>query len=1151
MTPNKSKPAILPVCLALLFLVVQSAAAQAVYGTIRGSVVDASGLVIVGAKVSAANQNTREVRVVSTNESGEFVIPSLIPGPYTVTAEAQGFKKYEKTGVNLTTQERLDVGPLAMQVGAVTESVVVTAEATPVQTASSERVALVTGRQMEELPILSRHISAFMRMIPAAVEQYGSDDYAWQTDGTSPTPHLGGINAKYNSLALDGISLIEDGSDGWPNAHVNPDAIAEVKVLVNNYQAEYGRNGGAAVNMVTKGGTQDFHGAAYTFWRHEQFNSKNFFENYRGDQKQRDRYRMYGYNVGGPVYLPGKFNTNKDKLFFFWSQERIRSKGSESQQRTVPTDLERAGDFSQTLDTGNNMPIINDPLTQAPFPDNKIPTTRFNQQSAKLLTIFPAANFFDRAISGGNYNFKTDALPTENRNDEYILRLDYNVSDKLRTYFRGIRYIRQQEHPWDVMFPTWAGINVTDDYRTIGGVLSASYTVSPTLVNEFSFGAKGHKRYTTDYDETALNKFTRSALSFTVGQFHPEINPLDLLPRLNFGGVPNAANLNFDGRFPMKAMYQDYSLTDGLTKVWHSHTLKFGLDFKYTTTKNGDSGTFAGNFYFDRSTTNPLDSGWAYANALLGNFYAYQESTSRPRQFDYTRTLEWYAQDNWRVNKKLTLDYGMRFSIRWPDWVPTGEVAAFDPQTWNASSRPVMYQPVLNGAGQRVGQNPLTGELVPAVMIGGLVPDSGNFVNGMVVGTDANYPRGFRENQGIDLGPRFGFAYDVKGDGRTAIRGGFGISVFTAEDSYLRGMVGNPPIQFTPTIYYGTVASLLNSGSTYFPTSVSGLARSGENQSFYNFSLSVQRDIGMGTVVDVGYVGTMGRHLTMGQNINQIPYGARFDPANQDPGYTTARSLPDNFMRPYLGYGGVNITQNGGTSSFHSLQAQAHRRMSRGLELDVVYVWSKTMDYSGSYPLYLARSFNYGKSDLDRTHNLKLAWVYQVPSLRGRVNSKLAWALFDNWQIAGMASFISGSPWGVGFSTTDGADLYGGGDGGRIIVLDKAALPHGERSFTRWFDPTVFARPATGDVGNAPKDIFRGPGINSWDVGIKRAFTIHESRQIEFRMDSYNFFNHTQFSSVNNSARFDTAGNQTNTQLGWVNGARAPRRMQAQLRFRF
>jgi hypothetical protein len=1123
------------------------ALAQAVFGVIRGTVVDSSGLSVVAAKVTVVNQNTRETRTLSSDTSGDVVFPALIPGPYTISVEASGFKKFEKKNLLLSAEERLDAGQLKLEIGQVTESVSVSEMSTPVQTASSERSATISGSEVATLPILSRNISSYMRLLPGAVEQggVGSDNYTWQTDPTAPMPTVSGVSAQFSSLSHDGISITEDGSQGWPNGHVNPDAIAEVRILLNNYQAEYGRNGGSVVNMITKSGSQNFHGSGYTYFRNEEFNAGQFFDNQRGLPKARDRYHLYGYTIGGPIYIPKKFNTAKSKLFFFWSQELTGSTGSQSSQVTTPTQIERNGDFSQT--TG--VTSIKDPTTGSAFPGKVIPANLINPLTQKLLNIFPMPNALNTAITRGQYNYTTPQESIDFTLDEITARTDYNVSDKFRIYFRGQKYASGKTYPWTQAFPAWADVNLTDQYRVLSGVISASYVFSPSLVNEFSIGSKGHKREMADPDPTALAKLTRSGAGVTaLGQFHPELNPLGILPAMSFGGVVNAASLSYDGRFPLEAVYADYSVVDGLTKVYKSHTFKVGVDMKFIYTKNGDSGNFGGSFSFQTDTNNPLDSGYAYANALLGNFRTYTESTSRPRQFDYSRIVEWYAQDTWKVVKRLTLDYGMRFTIRWPDWNPLGQISGFDPTLYNAAQAVTLYRPVLNSAGVRVALNPLTNQLAPAVLIGAEVPGAGNPANGMVSGTDPNYPRGLMNNQGVEFGPRFGFAYDVFGDGKTAVRGGFGMNTFAAEDSVMRNLTSNPPTQYNPTIIYNNVTSFLGAAGVISPGSVSGLARSGENPAYYNFSFGVQHKIPLNTVLDVAYVGTLGRHLWENQNLNTLPYGTNFLSQNIDP--TTARAYTNTFLVPYIGYNQVNIRENGGTSNFHSLQVQALRRYAKGIELQAVYTWSKYMDYTGSFPVFQPRSWLYGESGDDRTHNMKLAWVWDFPHFNLWGNKVLR-TVANGWNLSGIASFISGSPSGIGFSTTNGVDLTGGGDGNRINVIGNPVLPKDQRTFNRFFDPTVFSEPVKGIVGNAGRNLYRGPGINSWDIAMKREFRVHEKMRAVFRMDTYNAFNHTQFSSVNSTAQFDANGNQVNAALGTVNGARASRRSEASIRLTF
>jgi hypothetical protein len=325
--------------------------------------------------------------------------------------------------------------------------------------------------------------------------------------------------------------------------------------------------------------------------------------------------------------------------------------------------------------------------------------------------------------------------------------------------------------------------------------------------------------------------------------------------------------------------------------------------------------------------------------------------------------------------------------------------------------------------------------------------------------------------------------------------------------------------------------------------------------SVYNYSLNVQQDIGFDTVVSVAYVGNVGRHLLQNRNLNTLPYGTRFQPWAQDP-TSPGRPLPDTFLVPYTGYQAISALENSGISNYNSLQVTANRRFSRGFQFGGAWTYSKTMNYSdgpANMPVYRdAHSFLYGKAGFDQTHILVLNFTYDVPKLGRLIPNSFGRALLDNWQLAGFGSMASGFPSGVGFTTVDNADITGGGDGNRINVNGVAQLPFGERSYSRWFDPTVFSRPARGDLGNAPKDVYRGPGMNSWDISVFKNFPVFsEFRLLQFRAEFYNIFNHTQFSSVDSTARFDAAGNQINTRLGQVTGARSPRVIQLALSFKF
>jgi hypothetical protein len=402
-----------------------------------------------------------------------------------------------------------------------------------------------------------------------------------------------------------------------------------------------------------------------------------------------------------------------------------------------------------------------------------------------------------------------------------------------------------------------------------------------------------------------------------------------------------------------------------------------------------------------------------------------------------------------------------------------------------------------------------------------------------------------------------GFGYDLRGNGKTAIRGSFGIFYNTRNTGNTNWTASrNPPLQFNPTIFYGNLGTLLQSSTNLFPSSVQGFAQDVKTPRLYSYTIGVQRDIGWNTVVDAAYVGTKGRHLLNVQNINTVPYGARFLPANQDP--TRANTaLPDNFFRPYPGYGDITFFGNIGRSDYDALQVQANRRFAHGFQFGVAYTLSKTKDYAStdtaSLPLYQNfDDWSYALANFDQTHVAVINYTWDLPDASHVWHNKVVGALLDNWQLSGITAFASGIPSGVTLTTADSFDFSGGGDGTGVTVNGDPTLGSGDRSLDRWFDTSVFARPVRGQIQKIPRDVIRLPGIHVWDVTIFKNVPLGKAaRYLQLRWEAYNVFNHTQFNGVDTTARFDAAGNQTNANFGRVTSTRAPRTMQASVRFVF
>ena len=1132
---------------ALLMSLMPSLLAQQITGSISGVVKDAQQAVIAGAKVTLTSTLQGSSREVSTSNDGSFVFTPVQPGAYRLSIEAAGFKKFEQTDLRIFANDRILLGDIALSVGAVTESVTVEATATVIQAQSAERSGVITGKQVVDLALTSRNFL----------------DLAKVTSGVVYTGGLGGIQANgnrgnTNNLAVDGVTDVDTGSNGGTLATVNPDMIAEFKLITNSQQAEFGRSSGAQINVVTKSGGQDFHGTGYIFHRHEGLNANTWRNNMEGRARGLYRYNFAGYNIGGPVFIPGKFNKNKDKLFFFIGQEWQNQLAPNGLRNVlVPTELERKGDFSKTVESNGSPVTIRDPLTGNPFPGNVIPANRLSADGVKILNFYPMPN---NVGTDPGFNYSTQ-VPDRFPRREDIYRGDYNITDKWRLYSRLIWNKSTQ----DKAYGQWnADYNIPFAPMNFGTpgwsfITNVTTVINPTLTNEFIFGTSKNRLNIDPVDDT----FNRSNLNLSYKMPFTDADTLGLVQNWRYN-VPNAPFTGFNGT-PFRNFNHTYDFTDNMAKIISSHTFKFGI-YLHKSLKDQTAFTSVnGNIWFDRDGQNPGDTNWAFSNAILGNYQRLQQSNVVLNGEYRSWNAEWYVQDNWRVNSKLTLDYGIRFYWIQPQYDQALQTSSFNPGLVDAKNQAVLRQPYRDPAtGLVVSRNPLTGEIGPRALIGSIINTGGSsfvgplYANGMGRAGLNDYPKGLINDRGIHYAPRVGLAYKLMD--KTVIRAGAGIFYDRFQGNPVFDMLPNPPSTVTPTFYYGNLANIPSSSDgIFFPAFVRGFDRAGQVPTTYNWNFTIQRELPAGILFDIGYVGSQSTHQIYRVDLNALPFGSAWLPENQDPTNANPKfdgttTKPQNLYRPYSGYDGIQKIGFGASSNYHSLQMNVNRRLGKNLIFNVAYTWSKVMgvasgDGDTTHPTNTLMA-QYGPLSYDRQHNLVFAYTYDLPKfIKGdSAGEKFLKYIVHDWQISGITSMVSGPPDSIGFSVAGiGGSEYNrritGSEtvGPRIVYTGNAQLGRDTRDLNRWVDANVLALPQKGSVGlDSSVRPIRRPGDHNWDISVFKNIPVKgESRFIQLRLEMFNAFNHARFNDFNRSATFNaTTGKVTNlpTALGGTGG---------------
>jgi hypothetical protein len=1139
MSPRGSLAAASLLILLIVALLSSGAVAQVTSGTIFGRITDPSGAVVPNAKVTAESKAIGVSRTTTTNTSGDFVFPNMPPATYILMAEAQGFKKLQVAGVVLSAADKLNAGVLALQIGAADTSVEVTADAGQIQLQSNsgERSDLISGKQLNDVALNGRMVLDYVKLIPGVVSSF--DGHASGTGGINAF-NINGTRANEHEFTIDGASNVDTGDNGGTHVTINTDAIAEVKVLTSNYQAEFGKAAGGQVIITTKSGSNEFHGDARFFHRNDSLNANNWFNNLNNAPIEKYRYNYAGYQVGGPI--------KKDKLFFFWSQEYYRQLVPITGVTNfyTPTALERNGDFSQSKDAAGNPIYISGPgVVNNNKIDRSLLTSSQQQvfdQMQKILNLFPLPNVTGQST----YNF-TDTYSAEQPRREDILRIDYQLNENNRIFGRWIHNSDNMYAPF-TPFPGPFGIFACSSSVNFPGGCTQQHpgwnlslgwtsTITPTLLNELTLGPS----------------HTLSLADGTNGNISMDKNGINLpllfptaanqvIPDMSFGGIPNIGFAGgYLGATPWYQKNTTINVNDNLTWVRGNHTFKTGMFFQRSRKDQIAWGNSNGQFSFDAGSTAGSGTcptgyfcGDPFASALLGQYQWFEQDSTRPvGMFRYSQ-LEFYVQDTWKITPRLTLDYGMRFAWIPPQFDANNNIALFDPNSYNPAN---------------------------AVTIdsnGNIVAGSGNPLNGMLYTNSGTLPAGGWDSRGIMPEPRFGFAYDLFNDHKTVLRGGVGMMHDRTQGNLIFNTVfNNPALVQAPSFTNGNIADI---PSLVASTTVAGVmgdgkvlgaSKDGHVPTVYSFSLGVQREIASGMTLDVAYVGTIGRHLVTSRNINAIPYGAAFLRQNQDPACfggtvpTVEPNLPSWYsdagysftghcaygrnaysnapLVPYKGYGQIPYLEWGGTSNYNSLQVSLQRRFSKGLTFGAVYTWSKSMVTANTdqdtMDTFLPQ-LDYRAASWDRTHVFAANYVYDLPNLTKHFGGP-KWLAYitDNFQVSGVTQFMTGTPvdlnngWSFESGAIDGSNMWG-------------AIPY----YYSLDSSGNIVIPKIGAPARGSRDILRNGGMQNWDMSLFKNIKLgaDEKRYIQLRLEAFNTFNHPNFDGKYYNVNVDSFPNQWN-----------------------
>jgi hypothetical protein len=1140
-----------------------SAFAQLTTGTIAGSVRDEQGAAVPGAVVTLLSENRGSRKEFTTDSQGNYVFPNLAPDSYTLQVVLSGFKTTARSGVTVSPGDRVTVPTLVLQLGEFKEVVQVKGESPLIQANSAERSFTVDTAAVQNLPFLGRSFTQLAALAPGVTG----------TTRIGDRPSTGGGDT---NIQMDGVSTMDTGSNR-AIIDLNVESIAEVKVLVSSYQAEYGRSSGLQITAVTKSGTNRFRGSLYDVERNSDWNAISRTQLLNGDPKTVLRQREWGYSIGGPVGKPGGVN----KLFFFYTQEfEPRTGGNDVQRFRVPTALERAGDFSQTTDNnGNPYPFIKNPAVSgtcsatnqaACFADGgvlgRIPASALYATGLNILKMWPMPNIAN-VPAGQSYNYQVTRPSESILSTQPALRIDYQPLASLRASFKYSGF-SQREQNQQGSIPGWNDTRMVSPH--VGLVASTiNYTWTPTLYVEgtighslayqggcFGVGSGGGPQFCNAFplgDNANRNNIGLGNLPF----IFPDASLIDqryfiydllnrsqspmwdgsrvLLPP-SFSWGNRVANAPPNIGFPSQNVASTTDLAASLTKVWGRHTIKSGFYTQYSNKQQVQGGAAGGpalNFQQDAVGTNPCDTSFGFANAATGCFSSYAQGSKGVEGEYIYYNVEGYVQDNWKVNRKLTLDYGVRLVHQTPQYDARGQASNFFVDKWNRTAAPVLYVAgCVNNANpctgtNRQAMNPLTSQLLgpnTTIAIGTLVPSSGNTTNGLVQ-AGQGIPIGTYLQPAIGWAPRFGMAYDLTGRQQVILRGGGGLYFDRPSGNAVFPQVLNPPARRSVTLRFGQLQNL-GGLTTEAPSSLSVYEYDSPLPSSTQWNAGIQLALPWATALDIGYVGQHGYNIVEGINLNAVDFGTAYLPEFQDrttaPTTPGATSVTTDQMRAFRGYAAITQNVSRGWITHHSLQLSVNRRFNRGLS----FGFNDTIGLSsrGSTAARLQhnadgtvtpRADQAQADDLFQTppirHTMKGNFVWDLPDLRGDGALRALGLLVNDWQLSGIWTASTAPTYAVGFSYQNGGgnvNLTGSPDyGARVRVTGDPGSGCSSDPY-RQFNTAAFQGPLTGSVGlESGNSYLSGCFAQALDLSIARNIRLGKSRSLQLRADLFNATN--------------------------------------------